>query len=96
MAAPAAKAPHAPALEMRLSVPVDGTLNDVAVELATKLAEFLGAESASIGGAIGMLTSRVASAGENVTFEFRHIGRELVIRAHCNGRSAEERRPLTA
>jgi hypothetical protein len=96
MPASAAKAPHAPALEMRLSVPADGKLNDVAAELAAKIAEFLGGESPSISGAIGMLTSRVASAGENVTFEFRHIGRELVIRAQCNGRSAEERRPLTA
>ena len=96
MPASAAKAPHAPALEMRLSVPADGNLKDVATELAAKIAEFLGADSPSMGAAIGTLTSRVASAGENVTFEFRHVGRELVIRAHCNGRSAEERRPLTA
>ena len=96
MAAPAAKAPNAPALEMRLSVPPEGQLTEVAAELAAKIAEFLGGEPRSIGGVIGSLTSSVASSGENVTFEFRHTGRELVIRAHCNGRSAEERHPLTA
>lgn len=96
MAAPAAQAPNAPALEMRLSVPIEGELNEVAVELAGRIAEFLGGEAPSIAGVIGSLTSRVASSGENVTFEFRHIGPELVILAHCNGRSAEGRHPLTA
>ena len=96
MAAPAAKAPNAPALEMRLSVPVEGDLNSVAADLAARIAEFLGGEAQSIGGILDSLTSRVAMAGENVTFEFRHIGRELVILAYCKGRSAEGRHPLIA
>src|SRR5688500_1819802 len=87
MAAPAAQAPDAPGLAMRLAVPPEGTLCEVAVELAGRIAEFRGGEARSIAGVIGSLTSRVASPGENVTFEFRHIGRELVILAHCNGRS---------
>ena len=81
---------------MRLSVPPEGDLNAVATELASRIAESLGGEARSVGGILESLTSRVASSGENVTFEFRHIGRELVILAHCNGRSAEGRHPLTA
>lgn len=94
MTGSAAKAPDAPALEMRLSVPSDGALRDVAGELAAKVAEFLGAESGAIGAAIEALTTRVAASGEDITFEFRHIGRELVIQARCNGRSSEARHPL--
>lgn len=96
MAAPAAKAPDAPALVMRLSVPVEGDLNSVATELAARIAEFLGGEAQPVGGLLDSLTSRVALSGENVTFEFRHIGRELLILACCKGRSAEGRHPLIA
>jgi hypothetical protein len=89
-----AKAPDAPALEMRLSVPSEGTLSAVAGELAAKVAEFLGGESGPIGATLDQLASRVAAAGEDITFEFRQIDRELVIQARCNGRSSEVRHPL--
>ena len=96
MAGSAAKAPDAPALVLRLSVPAQGDLAAVAGELAAKVAEFLGAEAGSIGATLDGLTSRVAASGEDVLFEFRHIDRELVIRARCNGRSSEVRHPLPA
>jgi hypothetical protein len=81
---------------MRLSVPSEGTLGAVAGELAAKVAEFLGGEAGSIGASLEQLTSRVAAAGEDITYEFREINRELVIQARCNGRSSEARHPLPA
>ena len=81
---------------MRLSVPADGDLGMVAGELAVKVAEFLGGETGSIGKTLEGLTSRVAASGEDITFEFRQINRELVIQARCNGRSSEVRHPLPA
>ena len=80
---------------MRLSVPSEGTLAMVAGELAAKVAEFLGGEGGSIGAILEQLASRVASAGEDITYEFRHVNRELVIQARCNGRSSEARHPLS-
>ena len=96
MTRPAAKAPDAPALDMRLSVPAEGDLSSVAGELAAKIAEFLGGESGAIRPALEALTSRVAASGADVTFEFHHVGRELVITARCNARSSEVRHPLPA
>jgi hypothetical protein len=93
-----ARVPDAPGLEMRLSVPSEGTLSKVAGELAAKVAEFLGDEGGdegtSIGATLEQLASRVAAAGEDITFEFRQIDRELVIQARCNGRSSEARYAL--
>lgn len=89
-----ARVPDAPGLEMRLSVPSEGTLSKVAGELAAKVAEFLGDEGSSIGATLEQLASRVAAAGEDITFEFRQIDRELVIHARCNGRSSEARYAL--
>jgi hypothetical protein len=92
----AAKASHAPGLEMRLSVPSDGDLSAVASELAAKVAEFLGGEAGSIRATLERLVSEVATSGEDINFEFRHIGSELVIQARCKGRSSEVRHPLRA
>ena len=94
MSRSATRVPDAPGLEMRLSVPSEGTLGMVAGELAAKVAEFLGSEGGSIGATLEQLASRVAAAGEDITFEFRQINRELVIQARCNGRSSEARHPL--
>jgi hypothetical protein len=91
-----AKAPDSPALEMRLSVPSEGDLTGIAAELAAKVAEFLGGQSASISAALDALSSRVAASGEEITFEFREVNRELVIEARCNGRTSEVRHPLSS
>jgi hypothetical protein len=92
----AAKASHAPALEMRLSVPSDSGLSAIAAELAAKVAEFLGGDAGSIRSTLERLASEVAASGEDIDFEFRHIGAELVIHARCDGRSSEVRHPLRA
>jgi hypothetical protein len=96
MVSAAVKPSNAPALEVRLSVPSEGALGEVAAEVAAKVAEFLGGEPASIGATLERLSSSVAISGENITFEFRHVNRELVIEARCNGRSSEVRHPLPA
>jgi hypothetical protein len=88
------RVPDAPGLEMRLSVPSEGTLSKVAGELAAKVAQFLGEDAGSIRATLDQLASRVTAAGEDITFEFRQIDRELVIQARCNGRSSEARHPL--
>jgi hypothetical protein len=96
MTDPAAKASDTPALEMRLSVPSEGDLSAIAAELAVKVTEFLGGQSASISATLDALSSRVAASGEEITFEFREVDRELVIEARCNGRTSEVRHPLSA
>jgi len=90
------KAPDSPALEMRLSVPSEGDLTAIAAELAAKVAEFLGAESGPISATLEALSSRVAATGQDITFEFREVNRELIIEARCNGRTSEVRHPLSA
>jgi hypothetical protein len=96
MSGPAAKVPDAPALEMRLSVPSEGDLSGIAAEVAAKVAEFLGGKSDSLSATLATLSSRVAASGEDVTFEFRQVERELVIEARCNGRTSEVRHPLSS
>jgi hypothetical protein len=96
MTGPTAKAPDTPALEMRLSAPSEGDLAGIAGELAAKVAEFLGGEAGSISAMLEALSSRVAAAGEDITFEFRQVNGELIIEARCNGRTSEVRHPLSA
>jgi hypothetical protein len=92
----AGKAPEAPALVMRLSVPAEGGLRAVATELAARIAEYLGGRQpdASVGESVDGLASRVARGGADITFEFRHVERELVIHARCDGHSSEARHKL--
>jgi hypothetical protein len=86
-------------LEMRLSVPAAGGLRGIASELATKIAEHLGAASPdakSIGAKVDGLASRLGNGGghDAITFEFRLVESELVIEARCNGEASEVRHPL--
>jgi hypothetical protein len=93
----AGKAPEAPALVMRISVPAEGSLRAVAAELAARIAEYLGTQkpqAASVGASIDGMVSRVAHGGADVTLEFRETDRELVIHARCDGRSTEARHKL--
>ncbi len=85
---------------MRLSVPAEGGLRDIASELATKIAEHLGAnapDAQSLGAMVEGLASRLGAGGgrqEDITFEFRQVDGELVIEARCSGRASEVRHPL--
>lgn len=87
---------------MRISVPAEGGLRDVAGEVATKIAEFLGGrrtDAASIAAAVDGLAGQVAPAGgpsNEIVFEFHAAEGELVVRALCDGRTSEARHPLPA
>ena len=87
---------------MRISVPAEGGLRELASAVGTKIAEYLGsreADAASIASAIEGLAGKVAPPGvgaSEITFEF-HAGQgELVVHAHCDGRSSELRHRLPA
>jgi hypothetical protein len=91
------------ALEMRLWVPAEGGLRRIASELATRIAEYLGItapDTESIGAMVEGLASRLGHGGTDqgsiITFDFRKVGRELVIEASCSGHASELRHPLPA
>jgi hypothetical protein len=95
------KGAGARALDLRLSVPAEGDLRDIAGDLAAKIAEQLGAESPAaqqLGTRVAGLASQVANgggqAGQEITFEFRQVEGELVVQARCNGKASEVRQPL--
>ena len=87
---------------MRISVPAEGGLREVAGEVGTRIAEYLGSrktDAASIGAAIDGLAGTVAPPGRvsmEITFEFHAVKGELVVHARCGGRSSETRHPLPA
>ena len=85
---------------MRMSVPAEGRLRELAREVGTKIAEFLGSHNRdlqSIGAAIEGLAGKVAPPGASseITFEFRTAKGELVVHAQCDERSSETRHPLS-
>jgi hypothetical protein len=89
------------ALDLRLWVPAEGDLREIAGELAAKIAEQLGAQSPDakqLGERVAGLASQVANggghAGQEITFEFRQVEGELVVQARCNGEASEVRQPL--
>ena len=95
--------PGGPGLEMRLSVPAGGRLRTIACELATKIAEHLGAnapDAQSLGTTVEGLAARLVNGREHndrdITFEFRQVEGQLVIEARCDDRASEVRHPLPA
>ncbi len=88
-------------LMLRLSVPAQGGLRAVATEVATRIAAYLGSalpDAEYAGAVLEELARRVAPGGSegDITFEFREVDRELLIKARCDGRSSEARHPLPA
>jgi hypothetical protein len=88
-------------LVLRLSVPAAGELRVVAIDVATRVAEFLrdrAPDAASVAAAVEGVASRVApAAGDGeITFDFREVNGELLIEAHCGSQSSEVRCPLPA
>ncbi len=89
------------ALDLRLWVPAEGDLREIASELAAKIAEQLGAgspDAKQLGERVAGLASKVANggghAGQEITFEVRQVDGELVVQARCNGEASEVRQPL--
>jgi hypothetical protein len=88
-------------LLLRLSVPATGDLRGLATEMASRVAAFLGSstpDADTAGRTLEGLAARVAPAGveEDITFEFRQAGGELLIEARCQDRASEARWPLPA
>ncbi len=91
-----------PPMLMRISVPAEGALRDLAGEVGSKIAEYLGSRHAdveSIAAAIEVVAGKVAPPGGcagDITFEFHAVRGELVVHAHCDDRSSETRHRLPA
>jgi len=88
-------------LVIRLSVPSQGGLRQVASDLAVHVAEHLGdkaQDSASVSAALETVATRVAPAGSegDIEFEFSQSDGELLIEARCGSRRSEVRCPLPA
>jgi hypothetical protein len=102
MSVPVPSAPNSHGLVMHLSVPAEGRLRGIARELATRVAEHLGApgpDAQAVGEAVEGLASRLANGGQadrSITFEFRQARGELVIEGRCSGEATEVRHPLPA
>jgi hypothetical protein len=91
-----------PALDLTLSVPAEGDLRGIAGELAAKVAEHLGAKSPdaqSLGTKVAGLASQLGNGGghtnQEISFEFRQVNGELVVKARCNGEATELRQQLS-
>lgn len=87
---------------LRLSVPAGEGFRPVAVDLALKVAEYVGcppSDAPKVAALLESLAWTVApngNASADITFEFHQVGGELRIDAQCAGRSSEARYPLTA
>jgi hypothetical protein len=88
-------------LVLRLSVPAQGVLREVATELAARVAEYLGdkaQDASAVSAALESVASRVAPNGSDadIEFDFRQVEGELLIEARCGSRTSEVRCPLPA
>ncbi len=94
--------PGAPTLVLRLSVPAGDGFRAVAVDLAIKVAEYVGCpppDAPKVAALLESLAATVAPIGDSnadITFEFHQVEDELRIEARCSNRSSEARYPLAA
>jgi hypothetical protein len=92
--------PGAPTLVLRLSVPGGAGFRAVAVDLAVKVAEYVGCQPSEATKVAALLESLAATvtpnghAGADITFEFHQVEDALRIEARCSGNSSEVRHPL--
>jgi hypothetical protein len=100
MPEPTGKAADPQALKLRLWVPAEGDLRDIAGELAAKVAEHLGAtrpDAQSLAAKVAGLTSDLGSGRPqtaDIAMEFRHADGELVVEARCAGDASEVRHEI--
>jgi hypothetical protein len=88
-------------LVLRLSVPGEGVLRSLAVDIAGRVADYVGSrvpDAAELAAAVERVGSTVAPNGSqaDITFEFRQIDGELLIEARSGGRHSEVRWPMPA
>lgn len=86
---------------LRLSVPPDGALREVAREVAARVAEYCGAsvpDAEALATSLERAVAGITGAGPAgpVDLVFRRAGGDLVIEARTNGRSSEVRHALPA
>jgi hypothetical protein len=87
---------------LRLSVPAGEGFRAVAVDLAVKVAEYVGCpppEAPKVAALLESLAATVApngNASADITFEFHQDGDALRIEARCSDRSSEARHPLSS
>jgi hypothetical protein len=87
---------------LRVSLPAGDGFRDVAVDLAVKVAEYVGCpppDAKQVAALLESLAAAVAPAGDtpaDITFEFHQLDEELRIEARCAGQSSEARHPLPA
>ena len=86
---------------LRLSVPAADGFRVVAVDLAVKVAEYVGCAPPDVSKVVASLESLAATvagdaSGSDVTFEFHQLDDELRIEARCGARKSEARHPLPA
>jgi len=93
-------ASDAPTMVLRLSLPSDDDFRAVAVDVAAKVAEYVGCappDATKVAEILASLAAEVTangSAADNITFEFHRVNEELRIEAVCSGRKSEGRHQL--
>ena len=92
--------PGAPTMVLRLSLPAGEDFRAVAIDLARKVAEYVGCpppDGAKVVASLESLAATVAPNGSgDIEFEFHRVDEELRIEARCAGRTSEARHPLSA
>lgn len=87
---------------LRLSVPAGEGFRPVAVDVAMKVAEYVGctpSDAPKVAALLESLAWTVApngNASADIEFEFHQGDEELRIEARCAGRTSEARHPLSA
>ena len=85
---------------LRLSLPSGDGFRAVALDVAAKVAEYVGCAPPDTTKVAGILESLAASVTPNgsgtadITFEFHRIGEELQIKAVCAGHQSEAKHHL--
>ena len=90
----------APTMVLRLSLPSDDGFRTVAVDVAAKVAEYVGCappDATKVAAILESLAAEVTANGSDpadITFEFHRVDEELRIEAACAGRKSEGRHQL--
>ena len=94
------KIPDGHAFALRLSVPAEGDLREIAGEVAAKVAEHLGAASGdakSLSAKVARLAQELRNGSpqaQDIAMEFRLVEGELVVEARCAGGASEVRQEI--
>jgi hypothetical protein len=100
MPEPTGKTADGHAFDLRLSVPAEGDLCEIAGEVAAKVAEHFGAAAAdarSLAAKVGKLALELRNGSpqaQDIAMEFRRVEGELVVEARCAGAASEVRQEI--